>query len=171
MFDVCHLAAVTVPGWFCYVWIMVDFLIIGLKNSIAYGNIVGLYVEDKIRYGYNSVYDYEDGETAPGWWFSSMDVRRPYNLQLKKDYDLDDYSRFDERPDCINIDRKEDIPDGYYGLMGVPGSVMMDIDRNLFDILGVVHRGVQKYDLWTPYVDGEFKFTRWIIRRKDIKKI
>ena len=46
---------------------MVDFLIIGLKNSITYGNIVGLYVEDKIRYGYNSVCDYEDGMTAPGW--------------------------------------------------------------------------------------------------------
>ena len=51
-------------------------------------------------------------------------------------------------------------------MMGIPVSAVMYINRDQFDILGVVHRGVQKYDLWTPYVEGEFKFTRWIIRRR-----
>lgn len=50
--------------------------------------------------------------------------------------------------------------------MGVPVSTVRDINRLQFDILGVAHRGVQKYDLWTPYVEGDFKYTRWIIRRR-----
>ena len=81
---------------------------------------------------------------------------------MKKDYRLDDYKRFDERPDIINIDRKNDIPD-YDGLMGVPVSAVRFLDRREWNILGVAHRGVVKGDLFTPYVDGEFKFTKWII--------
>ena len=145
---------------------MVDFLVIGIKNSISYSNVVQLFVENKIGFGYNSVYEYENGFTAPGWWFSNISDYKPGNFEFKRDYVEGYFKRFDECPDCINIDRKDDIPDGYYGMMGIPVSAVMYINRDQFDILGVVHRGVQKYDLWTPYVEGEFKFTRWIIRRK-----
>ena len=145
---------------------MVDFLIIGVKYSVSYSNVVSLFVEDKIQYGYNSVNKYEEGITAPGWWFSNISDYCPPDLVFKKKYIEGYYKRFDERPDCINIDRKEDMPDNYFGLMGVPVSTVRDINRFQFDILGVAHRGVQKYDLWTPYVEGEFKFTRWIIRRR-----
>ena len=123
-------------------------------------------VEDKIRFGYNSVFYYENNMNAAGWWFSNMSDYCPPDLVLKKKYIEGYYKRFDERPDCINIDRKDDIPDNYFGLMGVPVSTVRDINRFQFDILGVAHRGVQKYDLWTPYVEGDFKYTRWIIRRR-----
>ena len=145
---------------------MVDFLIIGLKYSISYSNVVPLFVENKIGFGYNSVYGYENGLTAAGWWFSNISDYRPGNFEFKRDYVEGDFKRFDECQDCINIDRKDDIPDGYYGMMGVPVSAVMYINRDQFDILGVIHRGVDKYDLWTPYIEGEFKFQRWIIKRK-----
>ena len=145
---------------------MVDFLVVGLRSSIAYNNIVPLFVEDKIRFGYNSVFYYENNMSAAGWWFSNISDYCPPDLVLKKKYIEGYYKRFDERPDCINIDRKDDIPDNYYGLMGVPVSTVRDINRFQFDILGVAHRGVQKYDLWTPYVEGDFKYLRWIIRRR-----
>ena len=145
---------------------MVDFLVIGVKYSVAYSNVVSLFVEDKIQYGYNSVNKYEEGITAPGWWFSNMSDYKPGKFEFKRDYVEGYFKRFDECRDCINIDRKDDIPDGYYGMMGIPVSAVMYINRDQFDILGVVHRGVQKYDLWTPYVEGEFKFSRWIIRRR-----
>ena len=89
---------------------------------------------------------------------------------MKKDYHLDDYKRFDERPDIINIDSKDDIPD-YDGLMGVPVSVIRFLDRREWDIVGVAHRGVVEGDLFTPYVDGAFKFTRWIIRKRNNQNI
>ena len=50
--------------------------------------------------------------------------------------------------------------------MGVPVSVLMHINRNQFELLGVAHCGVQRYDLFIPYIDGKFKFSRWIIRRR-----
>lgn len=147
---------------------MVDFLVLGLQNSILYSNVVSLYVEDKICYGYNRVSDFIGVDKKFGniCWITNIMDDCSRLLVLKKDYNLDDYRRFDERRDCINIDRREDIPDGYYGLIGVPTTVMMYIDRNIFDILGVAHTGVQKYDLFIPYVDGIWKFPRWIIRRK-----
>ena len=144
---------------------MVDFLVIGYINSISYNNIHPLVINGKFSFGYNKVISYKGEISAQGEWFSNISDYCPPPLVLKKDYRLDDYKRFDERPDIINIDRKNDIPD-YDGLMGVPVSVLMYINRNQFELLGVAHRGVQKYDLFTPYIDGKFKFSRLIIRRR-----
>ena len=63
---------------------MVDFLVIGLHNSIVYNNIVPLFVEDKIRFGYNDVFYYENNMNAAGWWFSNMSDYCPPDLVLKK---------------------------------------------------------------------------------------
>ena len=116
-----------------------------------------------INFGWNKVVEFEDGVKFGNIsWFSNISDYCPPPLVLKKDYRLDDYKRFDERPDIINIDRKNDIPD-YDGLMGVPVSAVRFLDRREWNILGVAHRGVVKGDLFTPYVDGEFKFTKWII--------
>ena len=144
---------------------MVDFLVIGYINSISYNNIHPLVINGKFSFGYNKVISYKGEVSAQGEWFSNISDYCPPPLALKKDYRLDDYKRFDERPDIINIDRKSDIPD-YDGLMGVPVSAVRFLDRREWNILGVAHRGVVKGDLFTPYVDGEFKFTKWIIKRR-----
>ena len=145
---------------------MVDFLVIGPEFSSTYNNMFHLIKDGDISFGYNRVVEFEDGMKFGNIrWFSNISDYCPPPLVLKKDYRLDDYKRFDERPDIINIDRKNDIPD-YDGLMGVPVSVVRFLDRREWNILGVAHRGVVKGDLFTPYVDGEFKFTKWIIRRR-----
>ena len=146
---------------------MVDFLVIGHISCINYNNIHPLVINGKFSFGWNRVVEFENGMKFGNIrWFSNISDYKPGNFEFKRDYVEGYFKRFDECPDCINIDRKDDIPDGYYGMMGIPVSAVMYINRDQFDILGVVHRGVQKYDLWTPYVDGEFKFTRWIIRRR-----
>ena len=145
---------------------MVDFLIIGPEFSSTYNNMFHLIKDGDISFGYNRVVEFEDGMKFGNIrWFSNISDYYPPPLVLKKDYRLDDYKRFDERPDIINIDRKNDIPD-YDGLMGVPVSAVRFLDRREWNILGVAHRGVVKGDLFTPYVDGEFKFTKWIIIKK-----
>ena len=145
---------------------MVDFLVIGPEFSSTYNNMFHLIKDGDISFGYNRVVEFEDGMKFGNIrWFSNISDYYPPPLVLKKDYRLDDYKRFDERPDIINIDRKNDIPD-YDGLMGVPVSVVRFLDRREWNILGVAHRGVVKGDLFTPYVDGEFKFTKWIIKKK-----
>ena len=146
---------------------MVDFLVIGHIRCINYNNIHPLEINGKISCGWNRVVEFENGMKFGNIrWFSNISDYKPGNFEFKRDYVEGYFKRFDECPDCINIDRKDDIPDGYYGMMGIPVSAVMYINRDQFDILGVVHRGVQKYDLWTPYVEGEFKFSRWIIRRR-----
>ena len=146
---------------------MVDFLVIGHISCINYNNIHPLVINGKFSFGWNRVVKFENGMKFGNIrWFSNISDYKPGNFEFKRDYVEGYFKRFDECPDCINIDRKDDIPDGYYGMMGIPVSAVMYINRDQFDILGVVHRGVQKYDLWTPYVEGEFKFTRWIIRRR-----
>ena len=146
---------------------MVDFLVIGHISCINYNNIHPLVINGKFSFGWNRVVEFENGVKFGNIrWFSNISDYKPGNFEFKRDYVEGYFKRFDECPDCINIDRKDDIPDGYYGMMGIPVSAVMYINRDQFDILGVVHRGVQKYDLWTPYVEGEFKFTRWIIRRR-----
>ena len=146
---------------------MVDFLVIGHISCINYNNIHPLVINGKFSFGWNRVVEFENGiKFGNIRWFSNISDYKPGNFEFKRDYVEGYFKRFDECPDCINIDRKDDIPDGYYGMMGIPVSAVMYINRDQFDILGVVHRGVQKYDLWTPYVEGEFKFTRWIIRRR-----
>ena len=146
---------------------MVDFLVIGHISCINYNNIHPLVINGKFSFGWNRVVEFENGVKFGNIrWFSNISDYKPGNFEFKRDYVEGDFKRFDECPDCINIDRKDDIPDGYYGMMGIPVSAVMYINRDQFDILGVVHRGVQKYDLFTPYVEGEFKFSRWIIRRR-----
>ena len=146
---------------------MVDFLVIGHISCINYNNIHPLVINGKFSFGWNRVVEFENGMKFGNIrWFSNISDYKPGNFEFKRDYVEGYFKRFDECPDCINIDRKDDIPDGYYGMMGIPVSAVMYINRDQFDILGVVHRGVQKYDLWTPYVEGDFKYTRWIIRRR-----
>ena len=167
---------------------MVDFLVIGNVVAAHYDEVFPLMMKERIFLGYSissgdrkfrvpddyefsgHKYSMEEGERFI-WvkgvrWFSNISDCKRGNFEFKRDYVEGYFKRFDECPDCINIDRKDDIPDGYYGMMGIPVSAVMYINRDQFDILGVVHRGVQKYDLWTPYVEGEFKFSRWIIKRK-----
>ena len=146
---------------------MVDFLVIGHISCINYNNIHPLVINGKFSFGWNRVVEFENGMKFGNIrWFSNISDYKPGNFEFKRDYVEGYFKRFDECPDCINIDRKDDIPDGYYGMMGIPVSAVMYINRNQFELLGVAHRGVQKYDLFTPYVEGEFKFSRWIIRRK-----
>ena len=146
---------------------MVDCLIVGPVLNSTYKNMFHLIKDGDISFGWNIVVEFDGGfKFGNIRWFSNISDYKPGNFEFKRDYVEGDFKRFDECPDCINIDRKDDIPDGYYGMMGIPVSAVMYINRDQFDILGVVHRGVQKYDLWTPYVEGEFKFSRWIIRRR-----
>ena len=146
---------------------MVDFLVIGHISCINYNNIHPLVINGKFSFGWNRGVEFENGVKFGNIrWFSNISDYKPGNFEFKRDYVEGYFKRFDECPDCINIDRKDDIPDGYYGMMGIPVSAVMYINRDQFEILGVVHRGVQKYDIFTPYVEGEFKYSRWIIRRR-----
>ena len=149
---------------------MTDFLIVGLHNSPAYNNIFPLFMKRKIDYGYAEIHKFEGSDKVLRCsWFQNLCFREVPDFQFHKTYKEGDYRKFDFF-DAINIDRVDDIPDGYYGLMGVPITFLRMLNREQFDFLGVAHSGTVEGDLFIPLVEGVYRYIRLIIRRKDYGK-
>ena len=142
---------------------MVDFLVIGSVLSVTYIESFDLVIQKRKMIGYNKVSDFIGGDKKFGniCWITSMRDDCPPQLVLKKDYRLEDYKRFNERPDIINIDRIIDIPSDYYDVMGVPVTFIEKWNPGQFDIVGMVY--------WHIILDEKghkIKKMRLLIKRK-----
>lgn len=70
-------------------------------------------------------------------WFTNLDFKeRHEDLILYKKYAPSYYPRFDNF-DAINIDKTEEIPDDYPGIMGVPVTFLDKYNPDQFEILGI----------------------------------
>lgn len=99
---------------------MVDFLIIGPELSSTYKNIFPLIKDGDISFGWNRVVEFENGVKFGNIrWFSNISDYCIPPLEFKRQYKDSDYKKFDNY-DAIYIEKSEDIPDGYYRVMGVP---------------------------------------------------
>lgn len=75
------------------------------------------------------------------------------------------YQKYDDY-DAVNVDRVKDIPDDYYGVIGVPISYLNNHNPDQFDIMGQANTGSGKnYDLFKPVVNGVRKYKRILIRK------
>ena len=160
---------------------MVDFLVIGYINSISYNNIHPLVINGKFSFGYNKVISYKGEISAQGEWFSNISDYYPPPFEFKRQYREEDFRKFDNY-DAIYIKKSEDIPDGYYGVMGVPFVFLEKVNRNQFDIIGMlsdnygdnvyVFNGEERYideghkHFTGPVIDGRALYKRLLIRRK-----
>ena len=130
------------------------FIIIGHQNAIKYKEIFPLIKENKIWLGYgfkggaaHFISNYTDtavgGEHKQGMirvsgvvWFTNLPTKkRDEELILTESYSPERYPKY-ENFDAINIDKVEDIPSDYYGLMGVPDSFLDYYNPEQFEILG-----------------------------------
>ena len=117
---------------------MVDFLVIGPYNAITYKEVFPLIKDGNVSFGWNRVVEFENGMKFGNIrWFSNISDYYPPKLELKKHYNEIDYNRFDNY-DCINIDRIEDIPDGYYEVMGVPITFLEKWNPEQFELVGLL---------------------------------
>ena len=70
-------------------------------------------------------------------WFTNLDYKeRHENLILYKTYSPATYPKYDNF-DAINIDKTEDIPIDYDGIMGVPITFLDKYNPDQFDVLGI----------------------------------
>ena len=93
-------------------------------------------------------------------WISTFRKVKDLHLELKKDYNLDDYPKY-IGTDIINVDNIREVPD-YDGLMG--GSLsFLSQQIPQFEVLGLV-------DNPTVIEDGKYvtKFVRVLIKKKQI---
>lgn len=130
-----------------------DFLIIGNKNAITYKNIFPLLKDNKIHLGYNNIYKFikPDG-TIQNFgnicWFTNLATNKMNEeLILTKKYYKNDgktpledsYINYPKYYNCdaINVNKIQDIPKDYYGIMGVPISFLEQYNPNQFEIIGM----------------------------------
>jgi hypothetical protein len=138
-----------------------QFLIIGNQNAITYKETFQLIMDNKIWTGIDNggtkwfkvPDDYEiktesrkkiiDGvkyfSMGSIYWFTNLDTKKRHeDLTLYRVYQghESDYERYDEF-DAINIDRVDQIPIDYEGMMGVPITFIDKYNPEQFEILGL----------------------------------
>lgn len=150
------------------------FLIIGKIDAVAYRDVFPLIRDNIIWCGYNVGHfwyrvpdyyeekstDFKVDEYGQKWrrvgnicWYTNLDIKKRHEkFEFIKKYDPKDYPKYDNY-DAINVDLVEDIPDNYWGVMGVPATFIGKYNPNVFEILGSTQRGchdlvpdTKKYD-------------------------
>lgn len=146
------------------------FIVIGNTNSLTYKEIFKLFKEDKMRTGYTNFnvgmyffvpdscerfHKIENGQkmvrVSTSCWFSNLPVDKHNDyITLYKKYSLDEYKKY-ANYDAINVNTYIDIPDNYYGAMGVPITFLDKYNPEQFEIIGLgisnsgLEIGVQPY--------------------------
>ena len=128
------------------------FLIISNINSITYKEIFPLIKNNKLWLGFGTDSWYrvpDDFDDRPGVkiedgkkyfkvksrWFTNLDVKKRHEkLILTEKYDPAKYPKYDNY-DAINVDKVNDIPKDYYGVMGVPITFLDKYNPEQFEIV------------------------------------
>jgi hypothetical protein len=166
------------------------FLIIGNQNAITYKEIFKLIKENKLWLGSSlsfiafKVPDYYEEKTTRFWidengqkwrsmgnvcWFTNLDIpKRHEDLILYKNYNPKEYPKYDNY-DAINVDKTSDIPQDYFGEMGVPVTFLDKYNPEQFEIVGqMATTKVDDYNFGYPYVNGKKIYARILIRRRNV---
>ena len=164
------------------------FLIIGNQNAITYKEIFPLIQNNEVWTGYRfgemkfrvpqyskpRKYRYWVDESGQKWrslgnamWLTNLDNdRRHEYITMTKTYSPPDYPKYDHY-DAINVKTIRDIPYDYYGIMGVPITIINRYNSEQFEIVGEANHGSDnEFDLFKPTIDGKEIFKRILIRRK-----
>lgn len=166
------------------------FLIIGNQNAITYKEIFPLIQNNEVWTGYRfgemkfrvpeyskpRRYRYWVDENGQKWrslgnamWLTNLDNdRRHESITMVKTYNPTDYPKYDNY-DAINVKTVRDIPRDYFGIMGVPITIINRYNSEQFEIVGEANHGSDnEFDLFKPTIDGKEIFKRILIRRKAI---
>lgn len=135
-----------------------EFIIIGHQNAITYKEIFRLIKENRLWLGYGFkggaaffIANYEDYASATSHqqgcirvsgvvWFTNIETtKRHEELILYKKYSSDEYPKYDNY-EAINVDKTNEIPMDYDGVMGVPITFLDKYNPDQFEIveLGIV---------------------------------
>jgi len=170
------------------------FIIIGNINALSYKEIFKLIKENKVWLGYSihsgdrefkvpedytlNASGYRVDENGIKYirvkgvrWFTNLDYKeRHQDLLLYKTYkgNEEEYPKYDDY-DAINIDITKDIPIDYKGNMGVPITFIDKYNPDQFEIVGqMATTKVDEFNYGYPYINGNKKYARIIIRNKKI---
>lgn len=163
------------------------FLIIGHQNAITYKEIFPLIKDNKIWLGYgfkggagHFISNYEDIASASNHiagmirvsgvhWFTNLEHKRRHEeLILYKRYNPEEYPKYDNY-DAINVDKTNEIPCDYYGVMGVPITFLDKYNPEQFEILGATESEGKGFSNGL-FNKGHFTITQPLVRGTRIYK-
>ena len=167
-----------------------NYLLLATENVLTYKEVFPLVQQGKLWTGYNSgnmnfrVPDDSEAKTNRYWqdedsqkwrslgnviWLTNLETdKHRKRLELTKTYSPEKYPKYDNY-DAINVDRIENIPMDYPGVMGVPVTILKKINTEQFEIVGEANHGTDsKFDLFEPKLDGKTLFKKILIKNKSL---
>ena len=135
-----------------------------------YFNVPQSYIDEAISQGKDRTVVIRDGSyvaRSPSIWFTNLDhQKRHEKLPLYKKFIAGEFERYDNY-NAININKTEDIPYDYNGVMGVPITFMDKYNPGQFEILGL-DRYVEDNPKYGHRftIGGKETYARILIRRK-----
>ena len=69
-------------------------------------------------------------------WYTNLDIQEKPFYKLTKTYNAKDYPKY-YNCNAINVNKSNDIPKDYYGVMGVPISFLPKLNKKQFKIIGL----------------------------------
>lgn len=167
----------------CLVEYEKNFLIVGDMNWITYKEVFPLLKDNRIWLGNCSVKEFiqPDGTTKKfgnKLWFTNLDHKKrheridtPYLYSKRDTLYPDLYPKYDNY-DAINVDKTNEIPMDYDGIMGVPITFMDKYCPEQFEILTIM-TGAKGDSLVNGddgrakfYVNGKGVYARILIRKR-----
>lgn len=121
-----------------------QFLILGNQNEVICKDIIQMLIEKKFWFGHKKgklIFNSLSGTKDFGniRWFTNLIVTDTKFLELTCKYTSNHYSNYDNY-DAINVDKVEEMPYDYSGVMGVPISFLDKWNPKQFEILGVTRK-------------------------------
>lgn len=173
------------------------FVIVGNQNAITYKEAFPLLRDDRLWLGYNKVKEFvvpsadhpERGNIVTDGkggliakfgnicWYTNLDIKKRHeDLILYRRYKEDPsrYPKYDNY-DAIEVSKVKDIPEDYYGVMGVPITFMDSYNPEQFEIIGCSESEGRGFSngLWNPEsgiaqptIDEHKVYKRLFIRRR-----
>lgn len=171
------------------------FVIVGNQNAITYKEAFPLLRDDRLWLGYNKVKEFvvpsadhpERGNIVTDGkggliakfgnicWYTNLDIKKRHeDLLLYRRYKEDPsrYPKYDNY-DAIEVSKVKDIPEDYWGVMGVPITFMDKYNPAQFELIGISEQnghgmsgGVWQGGDPKPRIDGGARYTRLFIRRR-----
>ena len=131
-----------------------DFIILGNNNAITYKGVFSYIMADKVWLGYhaNQTMEFRLSDAYGKWsriengikygkvpaitWYTNIDIgKRHKDLILYKKYDSKKYPKY-VTFDAIEVGSVSDIPEDYFGMLGVPKTFIQSYNPEQFEIIG-----------------------------------
>lgn len=133
-----------------------DFIIIASNLIPSWKNIFPKIKEGRIKVGITGVKKFVNPEgnikRVQTYWYStfSPNVQKPF-IKFRKNYRKKDYQEF-KNFKAINVNSVRDIPDDYFGIMGVPLNFLERFNSRQFRIIGIAAESMCPEELKKKYL-------------------